>query len=306
MEILEKTLLSPRELATAIGVSESSIKRWADDGTVRALRTAGGHRRIPVEEAVSFIREAGLRVLKPDVLGLAELDSQLSESLEHGLEGEVLYGCLKEGQAAAARGLILSLYVGGWSVAQIVDGPIHTVMRRLGELWKKDENAIFLEHRATDVLIQSLNYLRSLVRIPAATAPQAIGAAPSGDPYILPTLSASLVLSEAGFRTTNLGPETPVQILERAAAELKPRLIWLSVSNSAFADRLRGEITSLVETLSPLGGVVVIGGRSARALQLPRHPGLYTGASMAELEAFVKGYSSSDGAGARPIVGRAS
>lgn len=294
MQTIEKTLLSPRELADAIGVSESSIKRWADDGTVQALRTAGGHRRIPIEEAVSFIRESGLRVVKPDIIGLAELNSDAAESLEHGSESEVLFSCLRDGRATEARGLLLSLYVGGWSMAQMIDGPIQAVMGRLGELWKQDERAIFLEHRATDILIQSLNYLRSLLRIPSPQAPQAIGAAPSGDPYIVPTLAASLVLAESGFRTTNLGPETPIQILERAAAELRPRLIWLSVGSSSTPDRLRAELVSLVENVALLGGVVVVGGRAARALQLSKHPGLYIGASMAELEAFVRGFASTE------------
>jgi len=300
----EKSLLSPRELADAIGVSESSIKRWADDGTVQALRTAGGHRRIPIEEAIAFIRESGLRVLKPDILGLAELDAGTSDSLEHGSETEVLYSCLRDGNSADARGVILSLYVGGWSIAQIIDGPVQDSMRYLGDLWKEDENAIFLEHRATDILIQSLNYLRSLLRIQPANAPLAIGAAPTGDPYIVPTLSASLVLSEAGFRTTNLGPETPVQILEHAATQLQPHLIWLSVSNTSRAERLRTEIMSLVEMFRSSGGVVVVGGRGARALQLGRQSGLHIGASMAELEAFVRGFSSSAGAvetGARRV-----
>jgi len=289
MDTIEKSVLSPRELADAIGVSESSIKRWADDGTVQALRTAGGHRRIPVEEAITFIREAGLRVIKPDLLGLRDLDPQTADSLEHGSESEILYACLSEGRAAEARGLLVSLYVGGWSVAQIIDGPIQDVMSRLGNLWKTDSNGIFLEHRATDILIQSLNYLRSLLRIPSQEAPHAIGAAPSGDPYIVPTLAASLVLAESGFRTTNLGPETPVQILQRAARELHPSLIWLSVSSAQSTDRLRSEIAALVDTLQPLGGVVVIGGRDARNLNLTRRPGLYIGASMGELEAFVKG-----------------
>ena len=41
-----KPLLSPKELADAIGVSESSIKRWVDNGEIQATKTSGGHRRI--------------------------------------------------------------------------------------------------------------------------------------------------------------------------------------------------------------------------------------------------------------------
>jgi excisionase family DNA binding protein len=51
--------LSPRELAAAVGVSESSLKRWADEGRVKVARTAGGHRRIELAEAVRFIRQSG-------------------------------------------------------------------------------------------------------------------------------------------------------------------------------------------------------------------------------------------------------
>ena len=38
------------EAAEALGISTSSLRRWADTGRIRALRTAGGHRRFPVSE----------------------------------------------------------------------------------------------------------------------------------------------------------------------------------------------------------------------------------------------------------------
>jgi len=43
--------LSPRELAEALGVSESSLKRWVDAGKIAASRTEGGHRRKGGERA---------------------------------------------------------------------------------------------------------------------------------------------------------------------------------------------------------------------------------------------------------------
>ena len=53
-QISQDRFLSPRQLAVAIGVSESSLKRWADDGRLAVERTAGGHRRIPLPEAVRW------------------------------------------------------------------------------------------------------------------------------------------------------------------------------------------------------------------------------------------------------------
>ena len=51
-------------------MSESSLKRWADGGRLRFSRTAGGHRRFSIAEAVRFVREAGLPVRDPAGLGL--------------------------------------------------------------------------------------------------------------------------------------------------------------------------------------------------------------------------------------------
>ena len=69
-----KTLLSPRELADAIGASESSLKRWTDGGLIVATRTAGGHRRIPLAEAIRFIRETAQPVVRPEILGLGDIE----------------------------------------------------------------------------------------------------------------------------------------------------------------------------------------------------------------------------------------
>ncbi|MGB6002419.1 MAG: helix-turn-helix domain-containing protein [Thermoanaerobaculia bacterium] len=112
-----KPLLSPRELAQAIGVSESSIKRWIDDGLIGATKTAGGHRRIAGSEAIRFVRESRSILLRPDVLGLRDLAAAEQDSPAAVDDVDLLFVYLKEGRAPAVNGLILSLYLGGRSVA---------------------------------------------------------------------------------------------------------------------------------------------------------------------------------------------
>lgn len=297
MEAL-KPILSPRELAEAVGVSESSIKRWADEGMVQVTRTAGGHRRIPVEEAIRFVRTSHLRLVKPEILGLSELAAVAGEPVAAAEEADRLFGYLRAGEGARARGLLLSLYLNGRSVAEIADGPLRQAMERVGELWQRSPAGVFWEHRATDIAIQALSQLRALLPSPRPGALVAVGGAPAGDPYILPSLAVAAVLRDAGVAATNLGPETPVHALLQAVESLRPRVTWLSVSSADEPESLSRELRRLLEALENRGATLVVGGRRRNRLTLPEHPRLLVCAATGELAAFVRGLATAGSAGA--------
>ena len=65
---------SPRNVAQALGVGESTVKRWIDAGRMAADRTLGGHRRVALDEVLRFVRSEQMDVLHPEVLGLDGLD----------------------------------------------------------------------------------------------------------------------------------------------------------------------------------------------------------------------------------------
>jgi len=44
-----------------LGVSESTIRRWADSGEIRSFRTAGGHRRVAADDIRAIVEQSGQR-----------------------------------------------------------------------------------------------------------------------------------------------------------------------------------------------------------------------------------------------------
>lgn len=270
-----------------IGLSESTLKRWVDSGVVNASKTPGGHRRIPRAEAVRLIRESKLPVLQPEMLGLPDLALNHESPTQPGLEGLRLFEVLRDGLDRHARALLISLYLSGRSVIEIADGPIREAMQRIGELWRHEEAGIYLEHRASEIMVGALGYLRALVPLPEATAPLAIGAAPGGDPYIIPTLTAAIVLESVGWRTQNLGADLPHTSLAVAAEQLAPSLVWLSISGTAPQPSLASDIRTLADRLEALGVPLVVGGRN-RGL-VGQHPAIHHAMSMGELVAFARG-----------------
>lgn len=49
-------LLTPREAATAIGVSYPTIKQWILAGKIKTTKTPGGHHRIPRSSVASLLK----------------------------------------------------------------------------------------------------------------------------------------------------------------------------------------------------------------------------------------------------------
>ena len=50
-------LLTPREAATVLGVSYSTLKKWIYDGKLKSGKTRGGHHRVPEREVLRMIPE---------------------------------------------------------------------------------------------------------------------------------------------------------------------------------------------------------------------------------------------------------
>lgn len=256
--------LSPRQFAEVIGVSESSVRRWADDGRLTTVRTSGGHRKIPIESAVRYVRETQTPVLHPQRLGLPTLNRDAQATSER--DAEFLLAALVEGRASDVTDTLFSLYLSGSSVAELCDGPIREAFVRIGNLWPHDDRAIFLEHRATTLCIRGLNQLRLAMPENNAYAPDALGCAPAEDPYMLPTLMASLVIHEAGFNETNLGPNTPLDVLVDAVEDERPDLVWLSLTSPIRSRQQSREILRVADVADANGIRLVVGGAAASSL----------------------------------------
>jgi excisionase family DNA binding protein len=295
--------LSPKDFASALGVSESSVKRWVDDGKIRALRTPGGHRRIAVSEAIRFVRASASPLPRPEMLGLRELRGR---SITPGTDliavSEAFHAALTDGRALEARGAIVQAFLAGVSLAELCDGPIRGALTRLGDLWHHDQAGVFVEHRATAIVVEVLSLLRTLVAGEHG-APRAVGCAPAGDPYVVPTLAVSVALAGEGFDVTNLGPETPMLSLSLAVERVRPALVWISASTGPGADAVLAGGEPVLRAAEQAGAALAIGGRSFESGSQRVPAGTSYCRTMGELVAFARGLQT--GAGGLDVIGGA-
>lgn len=272
----ERKLLSPRDLAQAIGSSESSVKRWTDQGLLQVTRTAGGHRRIATSDAIRYIRENACPVIKPEILGLpASLATTDQDDLATASDADpdgIFLDLLQAGHDVGARNHVLARFLGGESVASLADGPIRNAMEVIGASWEHGPEGIYVEHRATEICAGLLRDLRSYVS-PVRPIGRAIGGAISGDPYRLPPLAVAATLADCGLQTVNLGANTPIEVLDvasiGAAPAERPRIVWVCMSLVTDPEGLADSISAFAKRCIEHDMLLAIGGRDTNLLDLP-------------------------------------
>ncbi len=224
----ETQYISTMQAAEALGVSISTVKRWVDDGILPAHRTAGGHRKLLRAEVLALARQGALP--NRDLTGLSVASFGDRPRDLQSIAAALLTAVL-QGDGIEVSALIRRTYHSGVAIETLADQVIAPVMARVGHDWETDRIDVWQEHRGTQLCAAAIYDLKDELEARAERRrPVAIGGAPTGDPYLLATLLAQCSLLDAGWAPVNLGPNTPLESLTNAMRELRPRLVWLSVS----------------------------------------------------------------------------
>jgi len=77
----DDTQVTLQAAASALAISPSRLRRWADEGRIESIRTAGGHRRFPLQAVRRLAAERGVqpsvRPIEPPGIALPKLAEQL-------------------------------------------------------------------------------------------------------------------------------------------------------------------------------------------------------------------------------------
>jgi len=251
--------LTPKQVARAIQVSESSVKRWCDQGIIPTQYTAGGHRRIPLNGFLEFLRNSKRELTNPEVLGLPATSGRTTRVVERA--ARQLLKALLHGDEVQCRQIALDLYLAEHSISKICDEVFRVAFEEIGALWECGTAEIYQERRSCEISLRVLHELNKLLPDPPRDAPRAIGAVAEGDHYNIGTAMAELVLRDAKWNATSLGSNLPFTTLATSIRDERPRLFWLSCSHIHDMSAFLAGYSELYEEFS-LEVAFVVGGRA--------------------------------------------
>ena len=255
-----QNLFSPKEVATALAVSEASIKRWVDQGIISSDKTPGGHRKISLSSVIQFARNKSYSIAKPEILGLSPfvgLEDNTSADFV-----QLLVNYLVQGNEKRFRSILFEIFLQGKSCAEMFDQVLGPCFHQIGDLWHTGKIEIFEERRATDFAYRVIHEIGSLLPEPLSTAPSAIGGSLSNDYYQIPNLMIEITLKELGWNAQSLGPHLPLETMLQSLQKIHPHLFWLSISHVENSNELMNQVNQLFSECRNQKIPLVVGGRA--------------------------------------------
>jgi MerR family transcriptional regulator, light-induced transcriptional regulator len=278
--------VSTAQVAEALGVGVTTIKRWVDEGILPAHRTAGGHRKLLLADVLRLVRQGSFP--NQDLAPLLAPGKGNSTAKCEEVERK-LVAALERGDGDGVRALIHGAFQQGVPLDALADQVIGPAMHRIGHDWEQGTIDVFHEHRASQLCTAALHELMPRLSPSAAgDRPLALGGGPEKDPYVLAGLLAELVLRDRGWQVVNLGPNTPLSSFRKAMTELRPKLLWLTVSHLDEPRQFVAEYRTLYEEAERQGVPVAVGGQALTESVRAALPYTTFGDGLAHLAAFAR------------------
>lgn len=242
--------LTPKRVAQAIGVSESSMKRWCDRGLIECNKTAGGHRRVSRTSLIRFLRSSNHEIHKPELLGLPAGTQRNDRTVLSTID--FYTRAINDADAAGAERILVECYLEGQNVAEIADNVIQPALTAV-----QTNNIAQYARPACQISAKALIQFGNILPTPRVDAPTAISARDGDDEH--QSLLVDMVLREIGWNSHSVRVQPPWVTLSGTARAQNSKLVALFISDIDSKTDLVASLHRLQQSLIP-GSLLVIRG----------------------------------------------
>ncbi len=258
-------LFSTADIAAAMGVGKSSVKRWIDAGTLRAEKTPGGHRRVTLTDFYNFLRATGKKLVAPAAVGLPGL-----VEVEGKSPFEVCQASLQIGDAFTFESALQLLRLSEPNTASALDKTVYPAFKAVRAICHHPSEECLVLHRAIAVAQAALKItMAPLSETVPPEGPRVVFADIGYEVDGLPTLFAEAAVWDQA-QCLQLGTSVPATVIEGALDAFNASVLWLSASGPARRSAINADFQSILTRASHRHTkVVVFGDAVPRVLPVP-------------------------------------
>lgn len=237
---MKEAYLSTREVADLLSVTETTIKRWTDSGSLDCVKTLGGHRKYLLKDIEEFAEKNNIAFSGMS----APLQEEGMEKLGYALYSKNIAAgvdvILKEALKGNREGifnLLMYLVKNRLKFVDIIDQIINPVLDKVGKLWETNKIKIEQEHLASDTIRTALARLVVYLPHQIKKETKVICACCEGENHDIGIQALAYELELSGYTLQYLGANTPFESLVNILKKEKPDYLCLSATSPSISKK---------------------------------------------------------------------
>jgi len=256
--------ISTKEVAKLFSVTETTVKRWADDGLIPCVKSPGGHRKFRLTDIVAFSEGRGYPVTGALDRPLTREQMQAVQVALHTKNyhkvAEVLYDEALQADPEGVFQLLDYLSKHNIKLSTLADEVLRPPLVRIGDLWKEGNLRVDQEHRTSHAVTEAMVRLAPRLHKKEPNGLTALCACLEGEQHEIGLRSLAFALQTEGFKVVFIGAQTPHESLVEAIGHLEPDLVCVSFAASAPGASLAREFAGIAKAVKSVNGKLLAGG----------------------------------------------
>ncbi len=273
-------------------VNESTIKRWTEKGSLRCIKTPGGHRKYKMKDVVDFMDTFSYDVT--DLLVPAKENfSKVPVSTDYAILtkdfsalSELFYNTMLEGNRENTFQFLNLLYSNRISQIDLFDKIVVPSFQKIGMQWSVGQLGIEQEHLASNTALHSILKLQDVI----SRRPKHGGIALCGcleeEYHEIGITCVNNILDANGWTTYYLGANLPVESFVDAIESYVPHIVCVSTTTPKSQKHVLQQCNALRETTSIINAKLIVGGGIPDVLK-KKLPADHIPSSIADLVIYV-------------------
>jgi excisionase family DNA binding protein len=286
-------LLSTAEVSHMLKVNESTVKRWTDKGSLKCIKTPGGHRKYKMKDVVEFMDTHAYDVTELLVPGKEQL-SKINVSTDYAILSkdfdalsEIFYNTVLEGNREHTFQYLSLLYANRITQIDIFDKILFPTFFKIGMKWMSNELGIEQEHLASNTALHAIYKLQDNI----AKKPKHGGIALLGcleeEYHEMGITCVNNALDANGWTTYYLGANLPTESFIDAIENYVPDIVCVSSMSPKSQRWLIEQCGALRETTQIIGAKLIVGGIAASDKLRKKMPADHVPTSIADVMTYV-------------------